>query len=165
MTRKAIGSVFEFGRLPSDVVGCFAECATLDLLQADALVPIRIAPTELLRLGERDRIAAIEAKLIAHDPNGVAVDLSPAYSMWVMRGDDRVEAFIRLSQIPITCAPLTIQGLVAQVPGKVVVRPGELVVCVSSVVSHHLRKRLVNACFDLHPTELAEPASDQKALV
>jgi hypothetical protein len=66
-----------------------------------------------------------------------------------VRGDDRFEAFARLSAIPLPGPGGFAQGLVAHVPAKVVVRDDDLLVVVSPAVSHHLQKRLQAVCGDL----------------
>ena len=97
----------------------------------------------------RAALAELAQRLAALDPHGLTLDLSSAYATWVVRGDDRLEAFARLSAIPLPAPGGFAQGLVAHVPAKVVVREDDLLVTVSSVVSHHLRDRLPAACRDL----------------
>jgi hypothetical protein len=89
----------------------------------------------------------------------MALDLTSAYATWSLRGDDRLEAFARLSAVPLPEPPAVVQGLVAHVPAKVVVRQDELLITVSSVVSHHLRTRVLGACADLAPRETTAAAS------
>jgi hypothetical protein len=130
-------------------VGCFAQPAALDSLADGADLPLRVAPTELLLLGEQAALAELEQRLAALDPHALTLDLSSAYATWIVRGDDRFEAFARVSAIPLPAPGGFAQGLVAHVPAKVVVRENDLLVTVSSVVSHHLRERLPAACRDL----------------
>jgi hypothetical protein len=169
MTRRATGSVLELDAIPADVVGCYGRPGALDrLAEADEL-SVRVAPDELLRLGERDRLAELERDLSAVDAGGIVIDLSSAFSIWALRGDDRFEAFCRLSALELPEPPAVIQGLVAHVPMKVVVRQDELLLIVSSALSHHLRRRVLVACADLAPDEAAgvrseEPAAEEVAL-
>ena len=130
-------------------LGCFARPGALDALAEGADLPLRVAPTELLLLGARASLGELRQRMAALDPHGLALDLSSAYATWVVRGDDRFEAFARLSAIPLPAPGGFAQGLVAHVPAKVVVRENDLLVTVSSVVSHHLRERLPAACRDL----------------
>ena len=141
--------MLELAAVPSDVVGCYGKRAALDLLAGTATVSIRVAPDELLLLGARADLTSLETELARHDEGGIAVDLSPAYAVWALRGDDRAESFCRLSQIPLPAPPATVQGLVAHVPAKVVVRADELLLLVPSVLSHHVRARVLTACADL----------------
>jgi hypothetical protein len=130
-------------------VGCFARSGALDPLAEGADLPLRVAPTELLLLGAQAALAELAQRLAALDPHGLTLDLSSAYATWIVRGEDRLEAFARLSAIPLPAPGGFAQGLVAHVPAKVVVREDDLLVTVSSVVSHHLRDRLPAVCRDL----------------
>jgi hypothetical protein len=157
--------VLELAPFPPGAVGCFGRASALDALAAEATLPVRIAPTELLLLGERGA-AALEARLQALDPGGLAIELTSAYATWSLRGDGRHEAFARLSAVPLPEPTAVVQGLVAHVPAKVVVRPDELLVTVSSAVSHHLRARVLGACADLEPRVAAAlPAGEPSAKV
>ena len=50
------------------------------------------------------------------------------------------------------------------VPAKVVVLESELLVLVSSALSHHLRERIVAACSDLAPQEVEAAQVPERAL-
>jgi len=139
----------ELELFPGGAVGCFARPSALDALAEGADVPLRVAPTELLLLGARSALAELAQRLASLDPHGLALDLSSAHATWIVRGDDRREAFARLSAIPLPAQGGFAQGLVAHVPAKVVVREDDLLITVSSVVSHHLRDRLPAVCGDL----------------
>jgi len=152
--------VLELASVASDVVGCYAAPAALDRLIGAGEFVVRVAPDELLRLGERDRLAELEARLLALDEHGLVLDISSGVAVWALRGDDRFEAFCRLSDLELPEPSGVAQGLVAQVPAKVVVRTDELLVLVSSVVSHHLRERVLGACADLSPAEVAAAPPD-----
>jgi hypothetical protein len=138
--------VLELELFAGGIVGCFGRAAALDSLAGSAELPLRVAPTELLLLGEQRRLREFDDGLRALDPDGLALDLSSAYATWAVRGDDRFEAFARLSAFPLPEPGGFAQGLVAHVPAKVVVRRDDLLVVVSSVVSHHLRERLSSVC-------------------
>jgi hypothetical protein len=131
------------------VVGCFGRAPALDTLAEGADLPLRIAPTELLLLGGARPLRYTEERLRGLDPGGLALDLSSAYAIWSVRGDDRFEAFARLSALPLPGPGGFAQGLVAHVPAKVVVRRDDLLIVVSSVVSHHLQGRLPAVCGQL----------------
>jgi hypothetical protein len=139
----------ELELLAGGAVGCFARAAALDALAEGAELPLRVAPAELLLLGAQAALGELEQRLAALDPHALTLDLSSAYATWIVRGDDRFEAFARLSAIPLPGQGGFAQGLVGHVPAKVVVRSDDLLVVVSSVVSHHLRERLPAACRDL----------------
>jgi hypothetical protein len=139
----------ELEALGVTVVGCFGRAAALDSLGEGAGLPLRVAPTELLLLGDERPLRELEKRLTDLDPGGLALDLSSAHAIWSVRGDDRFEAFARLSAIPLPGPGGFAQGLVAHVPAKVVVRQDDLLLVVSSVVSHHLEMRLPAVCGDL----------------
>ena len=141
--------MLELAAVPSDVVGCYGKPAALDLLADNTTLSIRVAPDEILLLGARGDLTFVESELARLDNGGIAVDLSPAFAVWALRGDDRAESFCRLSQIPLPAPPATAQGLVAHVPTKVVIRADELLLLVPSVLSHHVHTRVLTACADL----------------
>jgi hypothetical protein len=145
--------VLELRPISAGVIGCFAQSDALDAIDVNGEPGIRVAPDELLLLGRRDRLGEIEAELAARDEHGVAVDLSGGFALYGLRGEDRLEAFCRLSAIELPAAPAVAQGMVAHVPAKVLVLEDELVVIVPSVLSHHFRERVLAACADLSPSE------------
>jgi hypothetical protein len=132
--------VLELIAAPVRITGCFGRAAELDRLASGAEVSVRVAQDELLLLGGEPPASIADG--------GLVVDLSSAYAVWSLRGDDRFEAFRRLSEVQLPESGL-VQGLVAHVPMKVVVRSHELLVLVPSVLSHHLRERVHKACADL----------------
>lgn len=158
--------MLELHAIPADVVGCFGRPEALDQLADADELGIRVAPDELLRLEERDRLIELETELSALDADSVVIDLSSAFSIWALRGVDRCEAFCRISALELPEPPAIVQGLVAHVPMKVVVRNDELLLVVSSALAHHLRERVRVACADLALDEgadvhYAEPASEE----
>lgn len=149
--------MLELQALRAGVVGCYARSEALDALTADVPLAIRVAPDELLMLVEIDEaighLAAAERSLAVLDPGGLALDVSAGFAVFRLRGD-WPEAFARLCAAPLPESPACIQALFAHVPAKVVVTTDELLVVVSSVVSHHIRDRILTACRDLDPCEL-----------
>lgn len=139
------------------MIGCFGRPAALDQLAHSggtrAELSMRVAPDELLLLTEPGRTPELEAELRGLDDGGVVVDLSSGYATWVLSGDERFEAFSRLSALKLPEPPAAIQGLVAHVPAKVIVSSDALLLIVSSVLSHHIRERVLVACADLSPSE------------
>ena len=155
--------MLELQSVHSDVVGCYANPASLDRLSPNGGRIVRVAPNELLLLGERGRLPELEAELAGRDPSSVVLDLSSAFSIWSLRGEERYEAFCRLSHIELPDPPGVAQGLVAHVPGKVIVLEDELLVLVSSAVAHHLRERLRAACVDLDPVQTVARTQERPA--
>jgi hypothetical protein len=166
MTRKEYASVLELQAVPADIVGCFGQPAALDWLASNGHGGrrLRVAPNELLVFAVRARLAELESELSALDPTSLVVDLSSAFSIWALRGEDRFEAFCRLSEIELLDPPSVLQGLFARVPAKVLALEDELLVIVSSALSHRIRERVMHACADLAPAETAarttEPAEE-----
>jgi hypothetical protein len=156
--------VLELHAISSGVVGCYGQPAALDRLNGNGGRSVRVAPNELLLLVNRSRVGELEAELTAGDPHALVVDLSSAFAIWALRGDARFEAFCRLSELELTEAPAVLQGLVAHVPAKVIVLDDELVVLVSSSLSHHLRERVLTACRDLGATEVEDIREEEPAL-
>lgn len=145
--------MLELQSVQPEILGCYASPAALDRLAGNGELTVRIAPDELLRLGRRSRLAELTTELGGMDPSSLVVDLTSAFSIWALRGDGRLEAICRLSALPLPEAPGVVQGLVARVPARVVVRSDEVLVIMSSALSHHLRDRLFAACADLAPVE------------
>jgi hypothetical protein len=163
------GCVLELRSVRSHIVGCYGQPTVLDQLAEDAGLTVRVAPDELLCLTDGSRLAELDTRLVALDASGLAVNLSSAFSVWSLGGNDRLEAFSRLSQIQLPEAPAVLQGLVAHVPAKVIVRDEGLLIIVSSAFSHHLRDRVLVACADLAPgneeaVSNEEPAVEEGAL-
>jgi len=157
--------VLDVVRLPADVVGCYGRPAALDRFTESASLSLRVAPDELLRLGERGRLGELETALAGLDAGSLVLDLSSAYALYALRGEERGEAFGRLSQLRLPEPPATLQGLVAQVPAKIVVSPHELLLLVSSTLSHHLPERVRRACADLISAETPLRPGTAEALV
>lgn len=153
--------MLEVQAVHSDVVGCYANPAALDRLCPNGGRTVRVAPNELLLLGERGRLSELEGELAGRDPSSLVLDLSSAFSIWSLRGEQRYEAFCRLSHLELPDPPAVAQGLVAHVPGKVIVLEDELLVLVSSAVAHHLRERLRATCGDLAPIETVARPTEQ----
>jgi hypothetical protein len=143
----------------SRIIGCFGKPAALDRLAAaeagrSAPSPsIRVAPDELLVLTDDRPLAELETALQALDDGSLALDVTSGYGAWALRGDERGEAFSRLSAIKLPEPTSVVQGLVAHVPAKVVVGPDTLLIVVPSILSHHLHERVLSACADLQPVE------------
>jgi hypothetical protein len=133
----------ELARFEGEIIGCFARAAALDVLAEGTELALRVAPTELLLIAGGQPLSELAERLDGLDPGGLAVDLTSAYAAWSVRGEDRLEAFARLSAVPLPETAGFAQGLVAHVPAKVVVREDDLLVLVSSVVSEHLHTRFL----------------------
>jgi sarcosine oxidase gamma subunit len=150
--------VLELQPALAGAVGCYARPEALDSLAAGTSLAIRVAPDELLLLVDPDDqsqlLASAEQALAAVD--GLALDLSGGFAVWRLRGD-WPEALARLCAVAAPKGPASVQALFAHVPAKLLFTGDELLVVVSSVLSHHVHDRILAACRDLEPREL-EPA-------
>jgi hypothetical protein len=151
--------VLELRAVTLRIIGCFGKPPALDRLaeaeggRSAPLLSIRVASDELLLLTDGQRLAGLETELHALDNGSLVLDVTSGYGAWALRGDGRAEAFCRLSAIKLPNPPSVVQGLVAHVPAKVVVSPDTLLILVPSILSHHLRERVLAACADLQPVE------------
>jgi hypothetical protein len=152
--------VLELQLAHSTVLGCYAGPTTLDHLATNGGLAVRVAPGELLLVGHHGQLDALTAELKGLDQWSLVVDLTSAFSIWVLRGDARLEAFCRLSAVVLPDGPGVAQGLVAHVPARVIAVHDELLILVSASLSHHLRERVLTACADLAPTEPSAPMLD-----
>lgn len=152
--------MLELHALSYEVSGCFGTPEALDRLAQHAELSVRVAPGELLLLGEHPQDSRLDG-----DPNGVVLDLTSGFAIWSLRGDDRFEAFRRLSAVELPNGGGVVQGLVAHLPAKVIARVAELIVMVSSVASHHLCDRVVVACADLAPADLPDGLVQEGAAI
>jgi hypothetical protein len=124
---------------------------------------LRVAPDELLLLGSDIGANEIGQELASRDASSLVLDVSDGYALWAIDGDDHRTAFARLSAVPLPVAPAIVQGLVAQVPAKVIVETTRIVIVVSSVVSAHVHDRIASACADLIDTRHSEAQPLHKA--
>jgi len=152
MTKKEGGSVLKLQELHTTVNAWFGTPEELDGLADFAGISVRVAPNELLVIGDIERPLHND-----QNPPELFLDLSSAYALWALSGDQRFEAFSRISAINLPESG-SAQGLVAHVPTKIVVRDGELLLIVPSVASHQLHDRLITACADL-ATAAEHPAA------
>jgi hypothetical protein len=157
--------VLELRAVPAQVFGCFGRPAALDQLAAAAEVGFRVAPDEMLLLTLREddtraqRFSELESSLGSLDGGGLVLDLSDGFAVWAVAGELRFEAFSRLSALQLSESPACVQGLVAHIPTKIVVQTDSLLLIVPSVLSHHLRKRVLTSCADLAPSESRDSPS------
>lgn len=142
------------------VVHCFADPDVLDTLQPpEGAMKFRIAPGEAICIAARTQAAnlaaALSAALERMDPYALALDRSDAWSMFTLSGSDRARAFARLCTTPLPSSAGFLQGEIGGVPAKAIVLNDRIDLMVSSVLAHHLRQRILEACADLSPREAA----------
>jgi sarcosine oxidase gamma subunit len=143
----------ELQQISAGVLGCFARPDALDRLAVPTAIPLRTAPDELLLVGV-EGAPELERELAAIDPDCLVLDLSGGFTICVIRGDGRHEAFARLSALPPPPPGTFAQGLFAQTPAKIIARSSDYLVLVSAAVGRHLHSRLLASCHELAPTKL-----------
>lgn len=141
----------------ASVIACHGDGVLLDRLSVEGgAVPCRVAPDELLLVGPRDAGATLleraTAVLTADGADGLAADVTDAWSVWAVSGAGVDQMFARLSTNPLpTERPATVQGLLASVPAKTLLRPERAYIMVATSLHHHLPQRIREACADLLP--------------
>lgn len=110
----------------------------------------RLSPKEALLLcapAEETRVHNdVETRLAHLDPDGIAVVDSDSFAAWKLEGAEADLALSRLSAIPLPAErPALVQGLVADVPTKIVAARSHFLLLVGSPLSHHVRERLLES--------------------
>jgi hypothetical protein len=144
--------VLELRPLSVGVVRVQAGSESIDRIAGDLgdSVFFRLSPKEALLLCEaEDEDGLLEqagANLQESDPGALAVTDSDSFAAWALEGQNVEATFARLSAIPLPATrPCLLQGLVADVPAKVIAAHNRLVILVGSPVSHHLRTRVLES--------------------
>ncbi len=122
----------------------------------------RVAPDELLWLGDpgRARSSRPRASVSSRAPasarsSSTTATAGPSSRSWATGAQTRSRAF-RACDCPTGAS---VQGKVAEVPGKVFARPGRIDLLCTSDVRWFVHGRLLHACADLGLTEGTPPAS------
>jgi hypothetical protein len=129
------------------VVRLYATASALDGVEPPAGVEqARVAPDELVWLadpgGAEELVATGEAALAGAD-DALVVDDSDGHAVFSIVGEDGAEAFARVSSIRLPEDGTGFrQGRVAQVPGRVFVRPGRIDVLCTADVGWFVHRRL-----------------------
>jgi hypothetical protein len=131
--------VLELVRTHTGVERCVAGPAALDSLpEIPGRYAARVAPDELMLVGSG---APVDL------PGVLALDESGAWTVLTLAGDGAEEAFARLSAVPLRQGLL--QGTIAGVPGKAIVREGRIHLLVVASLGHYVEERVRTACSDL----------------
>lgn len=152
--------MLELALTRATVVLCSASPDAVDTVEAvgDAL---RVAPDEALLLGPDGSaealIAAATARSAALDDDAVVLDATDGWTIWTLGGDAARMAFAYLSAIELPDEGF-VQGEVARVHAKVVVRGDRVHLLVPAMWSAHLRSRILS---DLEPLEVRELTGPQ----
>jgi sarcosine oxidase gamma subunit len=112
----------------------------------------RVAPDELLWLGDPEQAGALEAEgkrqLAGAGERALVVDNSDGWALFSIVGDGRADALARLSSLRLPDEGFR-QGKVADVPGKVFARAGRIDILCTSDVRWYVRERLLQSGADL----------------
>lgn len=104
----------------------------------EGVTAMRVAQREMLLVGDVD-IDAVRGTL--DEASAIVADVSDAWAMFQLTGDDAREAFARLAEIEL---PDTgwVQGEVARAAAKVIVEPGRLTMLVPAMLGAHVETRI-----------------------
>jgi hypothetical protein len=132
----------------ASAVRLFAAPSVLDALEpANGVAQGRVAPDEVLWLGDPGRAAelvrAAESALAA-DEGALVVDHSDGYAVFALSGDGARDAVSRVSGIRLPETGFC-QGKVAQVPGRLFVRPDRIDLVCGADVAWFVHHRLLEA--------------------
>ncbi|HEY1480729.1 MAG TPA: hypothetical protein VGF46_11900 [Gaiellales bacterium] len=135
----------------------------LDRVQTPAGVTQgRIAPDELLWLGDPERASELETEgkrqLSGAGERALVVDNSDGWTLFSLIGDGREDALARLSSLRVPDEGFR-QGKIAGVPGKLFARAGRIDLLCTSDVRWYVRERLLHAGHDVGLTEGTPPAT------
>ena len=128
------------------IVACHGQQALRTVAAAAETAFLVVAPDEVLLVdGSEARSALVEraTRLLALvDPHGLAVDESDAWAVASLTGEDREDAFARLSALSLPAErPGRLKGAVAGLPARVLVHGDRIDVLVPSPGVHNLRER------------------------
>ena len=122
----------------------------------------RVAPDELLWLGDPEQAGTLEAEgrkqLAGVGERGLVVDNSDGWALFSLVGHGREDALARLSSLRATHEGF-LQGKIAGVPGKIFARAGRIDILCTSDVRWYVRERLLHAGHGVGLTEGTTPAS------
>jgi hypothetical protein len=139
------------------VILCLGDRTHLDSLpHVPGAIRCTIAPDEELYVGpitiRHEILAVATGHLGATEPAGLVVDQTDGWAAWTITGPHREYVLPRLAAFKLPAArPAMVQGVVAQVAGKILLQPSAIHVLVRAPVAHHLRERIFEACRDLDP--------------
>lgn len=139
---------------------CLAVPAAIDQMARPAgVASLRVARDEALLVGPPDgeqRLAASAgAALATLDRDSLTAPVSGAWALWSLRPPPAAAAALsRMTAVPMPPAgahPHFVQGVVAGVAARILVRSDRICVLVASSVAHHFRDRVMAACADMNP--------------
>jgi hypothetical protein len=148
-------SVLEIRPAEATIVACLGPESAWRALDGDAGAAIfRVAEDERWLVGsaeQRDHLMqAADRCARAVGATALAVDVTDAWAVCSVIGDEAHEAWTRVSENPLPRErPGFVQGSLATIPGKTIVQERRLDCFTPSPLGHHLPRRLLEACADL----------------
>jgi glycine cleavage system aminomethyltransferase T len=116
---------------------------------ADLLDAYRVSATEVMLVGEAS-VAVLERAVRAEDGDAVVLEVSDGWAVVPLEGPGAVEAFTRLSELPLPAEGF-VQGEVARIGARVIVRQGGIDLLVPAMLEAHVRERVRVDCAGLLP--------------
>ena len=109
----------------------------------------RVSPTEVMIVGDAS-VEVLERAVRGDDPDAVALDVSDGWALVPLEGPGAHEAFARLSELELPAAGF-VQGEVARIGARVLVRQGGIDLLVPAMLESHVRERVRTDCRGLVP--------------
>jgi hypothetical protein len=149
-------SVLELHRSHGYVIRCFGVPRALDAFPDLGAASARVATDELWLVGPSAGAPGTAAKakawLAGADPDSLVIDHSEAWAAWSISSDSMAEVLARIVDFRLAHDRDGFhQGMVLQVPAKILVRDGRLHLIAPVQLSHHVAERFMKACGDLSP--------------
>jgi hypothetical protein len=139
------------------IIACLDRPEVLDCLpDLGTAFRARVSPGELWLVGPATAAADLLAHAVAHLARaasaGLAIDVTDAWSVCTVVGDEVTRVWARLSENRLPDdRPAFVQGAVASIPAKAIVGDDQIHVLTPSNLGHHVPHRILQACHDLTP--------------
>jgi sarcosine oxidase gamma subunit len=146
--------VLELRATAFDIVSIHAAAQACDAVMSEAGA-CRVAPDEAMLIGSPGAAPELVARITeAVDAHAVVLDETDGWMAWSLHGEDARHAASYLSPLELPGEGF-IQGDVAHLPAKVLVRDGAVHVLVPAMLGHELRRRILARCGHLGLVEAA----------
>ena len=132
----------------------------LDTLAPAGSYRCRVAPDEAMFIrepGAAEVLVRDAGSVRAGDPDAVVLDASDGWVVWTLAGDAALEAFTRLSAIPLTRGYQ--QGEVANIPLRLIVEGERVHMFVPAMWREYMRRQVLDRCKTFGVAESTEAAS------
>ena len=107
---------------------------------ADLPGACRISPTEVMIVGDAS-VEILERAVRLDDPDAVVLEVSDGWALVPLEGPGAHEAFARLSELELPAEGF-VQGEVARIGARVLVRSGGIDLLVPATLEAHVRERV-----------------------